>query len=136
MIPFDVQIPEAEMDQHLPDKLKKELPGILAWAMQGAMQWANDRLKAPEIVTEAVKQYRKDSDVIGQFIKAHCIVGAEHQIAATPLYKSYRAFAKDNGEKVISQTEFGRSLGNRGFKKKHSGKTYRCGLTLEQLEQF
>ena len=135
VIPFVVQIPEADVDQQLPDKLKNELQGILAWAVKGALQWADTGLKAPEIVTEAVQQYRKDSDVIGQFIEAHCIVGPEHKVAATLLYKSYRAFAKDNGEKVVSQTEFGRSLSNRGFKKKHSGITYRCGLTLEQLEQ-
>ena len=135
VVPFDVQIHEADVDKKLPDKLREELPGILTWAIQGAMLWNDVSLKAPEIVTEAVQQYRKDSDVIGQFIEAHCIIGPEYKVAATTLYQSFREFAKQNGEKVISQTEFGRSLGNRGFKKKHSGITYRCGLTLEQLEQ-
>ncbi len=95
------------------------------------MLWNDDDLKAPEIVTEAVQQYRKDSDVVGQFLEDHCIIGPEYKIAATLLYKSYRAFAKDNGEKVITQTEFGRSLSNRGFKKKQSNIIYRCGLKLK-----
>jgi len=135
VIPFTVQIPESDVDKKLPDKLSKELSGILAWAVNGAMQWSEGGLQAPEIVTEAVQQYRKDSDVIGQFIAAHCIVGPDYEVATMPLYQSYKEFAKQNGEKVMSLTMFGKSLSNRGFKKKKSGIVYRCGLTLEQLEQ-
>ena len=32
LIPFTVQIPPAEQDPELPEKLKAELPGILNWA--------------------------------------------------------------------------------------------------------
>lgn len=126
-----MQIPESEVDQKLPDKLREELSGILAWAVQGAMQWADAGLNAPEIVTEAVQQYRKDSDVIGQFIEAHCIVGPDYKVGATTLYHSYKEFAKQNGEKIMSQTMFGKSLSNRGFEKMHSNIVYRCGLKLK-----
>ena len=33
LLPFDVTIPEEERDADLQDKLLKELPGILAWAV-------------------------------------------------------------------------------------------------------
>lgn len=130
VIPFDVQIPESEVDHQLPDRLREELPGILAWAVQGAIEWSKHGLNAPEIVTEAVRQYRKDSDIIGQFIEAHCKVGPELKIAATPLYQAYREYAKKHGEQVLSQTMFGRSLSARGFEKHQSNIVHRLGLTL------
>lgn len=132
VIPFDVQIPESGVDLQLPDKLSKELPGILAWAVQGAHEWIKHGLNAPESVTEAVRQYRRDSDIIGQFIDAHCVVGPKHRVPATPLYQAYREFAKDHGEAVMSQTKFGRSLSGRGFEKYQSNVVYRCGLAFKK----
>ena len=35
MLPFAVKIPPAERDKDLPEKLKAEWPGILAWAIEG-----------------------------------------------------------------------------------------------------
>ncbi len=131
VIPFDVQIPVAEMDRQLCEKLKSELPGILAWAVRGASDWMGNGLNPPKVVTEAVKQYRRESDVIGQFIDAHCELSGENRIQATLLYEAFKAFAKQNGEKCISQTLFGRSLSSRGFEKMHSNVVYRCGLTLK-----
>ena len=36
LVPFAVTIPETERDKALPEKLKRELPGILAWAVAGS----------------------------------------------------------------------------------------------------
>ena len=38
-IPFTVQIPKAERDKDLEQHLLAELPGILAWAVQGCQAW-------------------------------------------------------------------------------------------------
>ena len=35
LIPFTVCIPDDQQDKHLLDKLRRELPGILAWAVRG-----------------------------------------------------------------------------------------------------
>ena len=45
-IPFDVTITEAEKDELLPDKLKAELDGIMAWAIRGLMEWHREKIKA------------------------------------------------------------------------------------------
>jgi putative DNA primase/helicase len=47
LIPFNVQIPEAERDKELPDKLKAELPGILNWAIDGCILWRDQGLTPP-----------------------------------------------------------------------------------------
>ncbi|MFX8999958.1 hypothetical protein ABTN27_21770, partial [Acinetobacter baumannii] len=38
-IPFNVVIPEDERDTQLEQKLMAELPGIMAWAVDGARKW-------------------------------------------------------------------------------------------------
>lgn len=38
LIPFTVTIPE-EVDKSLLNKLKTELPGILAWAVSDCLDW-------------------------------------------------------------------------------------------------
>ena len=37
LVPFEVQIPVGELDPRLPEKLRAELPGILRWAVDGAL---------------------------------------------------------------------------------------------------
>src|SRR5215213_5093014 len=39
MVPFDEIIPKKEQDPQLPEKLREELPGVLAWAVEGCRQW-------------------------------------------------------------------------------------------------
>src|SRR3990167_1056257 len=39
LVPFTVTIPEAERDSKLSSKLRGELPGILAWAIRGCLEW-------------------------------------------------------------------------------------------------
>jgi P4 family phage/plasmid primase-like protien len=52
-IPFEVTIPEDEQDQHMLEKLLQELPGILNWAITGALMWAESGLKTPNKVKMA-----------------------------------------------------------------------------------
>ena len=47
LVPFDVVIPPQDRDSDLPDKLKAELPGILAWAVRGCLEWQEQGLAAP-----------------------------------------------------------------------------------------
>jgi putative DNA primase/helicase len=39
MVPFEVVIGEAHRDKDLADKLKRELSGVLNWALQGCLAW-------------------------------------------------------------------------------------------------
>ena len=51
LVPFEVQIPPEERDAELPAKLAAESTGILAWAVEGCLQWQKKGLDAPEAVT-------------------------------------------------------------------------------------
>ncbi|MBV9452643.1 MAG: hypothetical protein JOZ19_00760 [Rubrobacter sp.] len=67
LVPFDVRIPSGEVDRELPEKLKAELPGILAWAVRGCLDWQKNGLGEPEEVRAATEAYRAEMDVLVAF---------------------------------------------------------------------
>src|SRR5262249_54371075 len=76
LVPFTVTIPEAERDKDLPAKLRRELSGILAWAVQGCLDWQRAGLGMPEAVKAATAEYRAEMDVLDQFLAERCEIGS------------------------------------------------------------
>jgi len=131
LIPFSVIIPEEERDKHLAEKLKAELPGILAWAVGGCLEWQRDGMRTPPEVLNATDEYRTSQDIVGAFLDDACIVGEEYSVKASALYRGYKKWAEDAGEHPISQTAFGLELGNRGYGKEHTrAGDFRLGIGL------
>jgi putative DNA primase/helicase len=127
LIPFDVTIPKEEIDRRLPMKLAAEAPGILRWAVEGAVRWHDEGLGKPELVEAAGKEWRKESDQIGQFIRERCVTGEFSQAKARGLYLEYKHWAEEAGEKVATETAFGSRVTDLGYEKKRgeAGATYR-----------
>ena len=75
LIPFNVIIPEGERDRDLPAKLEKELPGILAWMIEGAKLWHRDGLNPPSIVRAATKQYFETEDLFAAWARRALYLG-------------------------------------------------------------
>ena len=65
-IPFTVTIPQNKRDPRLGEKLRAELPGILAWAIEGCLAWQREGLNPPLLVREATADYLAAEDAIGQ----------------------------------------------------------------------
>lgn len=123
LIPFQVQISEAERDPALPEKLRAELHGILSWAVQGCLEWQKTGLRPPEEVRTAVREYRTEMDILGAFIEECCVIEPHCKATSGELYRAYMEWAKASGEHPVSQTRFGTALGERGFQKGRSGGT-------------
>jgi putative DNA primase/helicase len=123
LIPFDVRIAEEKQDRKLLSKLKAELPGILAWAVRGCLEWQAEGLGVPEEVRNATGDYQSEMDVLAAFIADCCVLTPNAQASATSLYQSYKRWCDDNGEKWSNQRVFGSSLAERGFEKRRSGAT-------------
>jgi putative DNA primase/helicase len=122
LVPFGVTIPEPEQDKTLPDKLRGELPGILAWAVRGCLDWQRHGLRAPAPVLAATAQYRGEQDVLGTWLDDCCVLGANNQAPAGALYASYRTWTDERGERTECGTVFARRLAERGFDKYRAGK--------------
>jgi putative DNA primase/helicase len=114
LVPFLVSIPEGERDLGLKDKLVAELPGILAWAVQGCLLWHEYGLGMPEEVQQATEAYRRESDTLGAFLEDCCEVDGADAVPAMDLYQAYKQWAADSGEFELNMTNFGRKLTERG----------------------
>ncbi len=133
LIPFTEQIPDDEQDKELPVKLRAELSGILAWAVRGCLDWQCEGLNPPQTVQEATQQYRAEMDTFAAFITDRCAEGRNCFVTSAALYKAYRGWCEDTGERPDSQTAVGKRLRERGYSEgKQGGKRGWFGLTLAE----
>lgn len=137
MVPFTI-IP-SKKDQLLPEKLKKEYPGILRWAIEGCLDWQANGFVRPKRVIEATNEYFDNQNTFGEWLKEYCEVDLKklHGIeSATDLFSSWSKYAKANGEDGGSQKTFSQSLIRNGFVKKvtKSGKQY-AGISLINFQK-
>jgi putative DNA primase/helicase len=115
LIPFTQRFEGSEADSKLPKKLREEMPGVFAWMVEGCLEWQEHGLGEPESVASATKQYREEMDTLAAFLEDRCVVGEGFVAPATPLYKEYRFWCDDSGERRETQKMFGMRLRERGF---------------------
>jgi putative DNA primase/helicase len=115
LIPFTETIAPADQDKKLPAKLRAELAGILAWAVEGCLEWQREGLQAPEEVRKATAGYRSEMDVLGDFLADRCYRGERLKVAKDELYKAYQLWCDDAGERTESKRKFGMLLKDRGI---------------------
>lgn len=118
LIPF-TQTFDPTKDTDLEDQFRNELPGILAWAVFGCLDWLEQGLNPPETVKLAVEDYRQDSDTLTGFLMEACMISPGAEIWASDLYQNYRKWAFAAGysnRETLTLTLFGRKMAER-FKK-------------------
>jgi putative DNA primase/helicase len=130
-IPFDVTIPASEVDPDLPSKLEAELPGILAWAVKGCLDWQRYGLKEPEVVTTATASYRHEQDILGDFLEDCCILEPLATIPKSELKDEYQKWCQDNSVESVTQKTFRARLVEKGIGEGRIGKArYWRGIRL------
>lgn len=127
LLPFRMTIRPQDRDQNLEEKLNKELPGILYWAVEGCLEWQRIGLKAPEDIRNEVASYRRNEDVFNQWINECCVKGEEYLTSAKQLLESYKNFSQ---RRDITPTKLGRMLREAGFRKQTSGNVSWQGIGL------
>jgi putative DNA primase/helicase len=132
LIPFEVRIPEGDRDKHLPEKLRQELPGILAWAVRGCLDWQKDGLAPPEKVRAATADYRAEMDWMSAFLSECCILEEGAKTTAKDLYGALTKWCFGDDDGPPSQKEFGRRLRIAGLRReKKSGIYWWFGIALK-----
>lgn len=117
-VPFDVVIPENERDGKLPERLKFESDGILAWVMQGYKQWQDRGLAEPHQVTDATSAFRGESDMHALFLEERCLLNTYAHVRSSELFAAWVDWCRKENIDAGSQTKFSRDLTERGFSKK------------------
>ncbi len=122
MIPFTITIPPAKRDKKLPERLLAERDGILAWALQGCLEWQRIGLKPPAAVMSATEDYFEAEDAMGRWMEERCERGNSFWAGSTDLFTNWKAWAEANGEYAGSMKRFSEMLNARGFEKNSNGK--------------
>jgi len=116
LLPFTVMVPKEKRDKRLGRKLRREAPGILAWAIEGCLRWQQQGLIEPDAVRKATLGYKNENDVLGEFMEQCAAIEAT---GWTPVATLYRAFcdwwADTRGPRSapLSPVWFGRLMSER-----------------------
>jgi putative DNA primase/helicase len=112
LIPFTVTIPPDERDENLPEKLKAELPGILAWIINGCVDWQQRGLAPPAVVAEATAAYLESEDALAAWMDECAERDPNAWEKSSTLFVSWNEWAIKSGEYVGSEKSFRGKLEN------------------------
>lgn len=136
LIPFEANIPSEKRDTGLAERLRAEAGGILAWAIEGCLQWQREGLRAPDRVRAATADYLEQQDVLGLWL-AECVTTGTGRVRRGDLYKSFKAWAEDAGEYVLPQKRFVAALESRGFSSAlRDGIQYVQGVSIRERDPW
>lgn len=135
LIPFNVTFhdPGAGVpvkDSKMEEKLTAELPGILSWAVCGAISWQADGIPAPQAVMTATNDYRASQDTVAAWLGECCLVRRDLEAKSADLYASYKNWCEQAGERPHSQKKLGMLLDEKGFSREKRREHYRIGIGI------
>jgi P4 family phage/plasmid primase-like protien len=135
LISFTVRIPDQEIDTLLPEKLRRELPGIMTWLVKGATDYIRCGVEDIPEVQSATEEYRQDSDQLKDFLEDECVFGASAWAPIARLWTAFQSWEKANAVRhPMSKSAFDERIQKLGCKKtkKENGKTRAwAGLALK-----
>ncbi|MES2458980.1 MAG: phage/plasmid primase, P4 family, partial [Armatimonadota bacterium] len=133
LIPFDQQLAAEDVDTSLPEKLEAELPGIMAWAVQGCLKWQKSGLGDPAEIRQATDDYFAENDTVCRFIDECCKAALPGFGDFTSVvFEKYKLWCKDETEDPIKQKSFSIDLKRRGYEitRHSSGKSMFSALEI------
>jgi putative DNA primase/helicase len=121
LIPFLFK--PAIVDKELDAKLRRELPGILAWMIEGEVKRRLlGGLNPPTVIRNATDEYFADEDLIGRWIEERCVCQPAARSPVRTLYADLQSWAAMVGERwVPSLKVFSQRLALQRFKATRSG---------------
>lgn len=133
LVPFNAQIPRDQIDHDLSNKLEREAGGILAWMVEGCVAWQREGLKPPPAVVEASEEYFADEaeDAIAMWLRDCCETDEGAEAPHGVLYRSFKFYAEQAGERPGSSKAFGKELRSKKFESRRTSQgVLVSGLTL------
>jgi putative DNA primase/helicase len=127
-IPWSVTIPDEKSDSSLHERLSQELPGILAWIVEGARQYYSTGLGS-------LKQpvHKEPIDSFAEWLETCVRNDPAARVQSSVLYQSYCGWGNNPGAEVrLDIKAFGTALAARGFQepKKSNGVMMWRGICL------
>ena len=118
LIPFTITVPPERRDKLLQHKLLAERDGIVAWAVQGCLDWQRlGRLDPPQPVLDATDEYFEAEDALGRWLDERCVRAGNAKSLTAELFNDWKQWAESAGEFTGSQRRFSDLLITRGVEK-------------------
>jgi putative DNA primase/helicase len=121
LVPFTITVPPEKRDKHLQSKLLMERDAILAWGLQGCLQWQKTGLQPPKCVLDATEEYFDEEDAVGEFLEDDCQRSAHSKESIAAVYQRWKERAERRGEYVGSSRWLTQQLLARGFERDRLG---------------
>ncbi|MCR5865669.1 phage/plasmid primase, P4 family [Aquincola sp. J276] len=102
----------AKVDTGRSAKLAAEMEGILAWLVEGALEYQQRGLDIPEAVHRVKAEILEGTSPISRFIEDCCELGPKCAATTKELWEAWRVHSFEQGEKHLAQSEisFGRAI--------------------------
>lgn len=135
---WDQVIPEEkrrDLEDVVSEFVRDEGPGILAWLVEGALDYLANGLVIAPSVQAATKDYREEMDPIGEFVSA-CVRRTDGgRVQAHSMYEAYVSWSMANAKRARTNTKFGRTLAQRWHKTEVGGRLYYTDCELHDVPQ-
>jgi len=112
LITWRVQLKRHQMDSQLEGKLAREAGGVLNWLVAGALEYLERGLDEPELAREALNDFRRGSNVFGEWAAEWLVFDPKASQTQKTLYASFEEFCVSRGYEVLSTKGFGKALSN------------------------
>ncbi len=134
LIPFTAEFTKENRDPQLTEKLRRELPGILNWAIAGAVGWCKEGLPPCAVVDQAVQEYRSEMDRVQQFLDDCTTRSESSSTQSSTLYKCYKAWCSEQGDRFpIGSTKFFGELKRRFKSRKTEAYNEYLGIKINEF---
>jgi putative DNA primase/helicase len=114
--------------------LKPELSGILNFALEGLARWKCDGLRQPEVMRNAVAEYRSQNDDVAQWIEERTVRDPESVVLTRQLHDDYvNWLGPQDRDRAFKSPRFAEELERKGFhaERGKTGARARRGIRLK-----
>ena len=134
-IPFSVTIAADQINKNLAEELKQERCGILAWMIEGCLEWQKIGLCPPKVVTDATESYLDSQDVLGEWLDQCWKRDAHSWASSTDFFNSWKPWAEERQEWVGSVKTLTTRLEDRGLNRCRNKELTKHGFSGWKLKQ-
>lgn len=108
LLPFERHFNPQEQDTGLKALFREEnnMSAILNWIIEGYYLLQTEGLNQPQKMTEAVNEYRGESDIFGTFLNENLCQADGYRLATTKLYERYKEWSAENGYHALNNKNF------------------------------
>lgn len=136
VIPFDAKIEDSDDIKDYCNHLYENAgESILSWIIEGSRKVieADYKIDAPEIVNNAISEYKQLNDWLKQFIEDKCIIGEDYMVGSGELYKVYSDHCKETNSFQRHSSDFKTEMEKAGYSHVVANGNHRYfrGITLK-----